>query len=315
MCCSAWVDSQMIKYNPSEYNSSDGKSGGCPRFDKTCIYQNFSGSVEACTLSCSTNGSPNEEYVNKYCCNEWKSGSKLQQGTELFNQCCSLLQNDDNVWKDFCTLQEQTCPPISEANADNASAKCCSEWLLPNPMFDVGPNSPYKSQVTACCNNSEWVNSAFTTSGYCCNFASHSSAYYQNHCGGGGGGGSTSNSCNNTITIRCGAFLKNGNEYIPTTGQYGVIGCLITQTDTNCYPKISDVHVILHQGSSNVDHSLPNGVGYAFQQTGDFVYGMYNGEKCIFSFSGSSSGNSVSMTQQQEAPPLYGCDHSYTGSK
>ena len=129
MCCSAWVDSQMIKYNPSEYNSSDGKSGGCPRFDKTCIYQNFSGSVEACTLSCSTNGSPNKEYVNKYCCNEWKSGSKLQQGTELFNQCCSLLQNDDNVWKDFCTPQEQTCPPISEANADNASAKCCSEWM------------------------------------------------------------------------------------------------------------------------------------------------------------------------------------------
>ena len=312
MCCSAWVDSQMIKYNPSEYNSSDGKSGGCPRFDKTCIYQNFSGSVEACTLSCSTNGSPNKEYVNKYCCNEWKSGSKLQQGTELFNQCCSLLQNDDNVWKDFCTPQEQTCPPISEANADNASAKCCSEWMPPLPNGGIRPINNNEAVLGACCKNDEWVQVDRLQKGFCCPISGHSSYA---PCGGGGGGGSTSNSCNNKITIRCGAFRKNGNEYIPTTGQYGVIGCLITQTDTNCYPKISDVSVILHQGSSNVNHSLPIGVGYAFQQTGDFVYGMYNGEKCIFSFSGSSSGNSVNMTQQQEAPPLYGCDYSYVGSK
>ncbi len=314
MCCSAWVDSQMIKYNPSEYNSSDGKSGGCPRFDEDCIREHFGkADISACTLSCyDDKDNPNSQYINPFCCNLWKTNGKLNN-EEVKNACCSDLKEHDTVWKDFCTPQEQTCPPISEANADNASAKCCSEWLLPNPMFDVGPNSPYKSQVTACCNNSEWVNSAFTTSGYCCNFASHSSAYYQNHCGGGGDTPTPSgNSCNNTIKIRCGAFQKNGNEYSPTTGQYGVIGCLITQTDTKCYPKISDVHVILHQGSSNVNHSLPIGVEYAFKKTGAFVYGMYNGEKCIFSFSGSSSGKSVNMTQQQEAPPLYGCDYSYS---
>lgn len=161
MCCSAWVDSQMIKYNPSEYNSSDGKSGGCPRFDKTCIYQNFSGSVEACTLSCSTNGSPNEEYVNKYCCNEWKSGSKLQQGTELFNQCCTLLQNDDNVWLNFCT----TC------DVDSVSKNCCM-----NNLKDVSSTSipsDKQSYICACCRETDvkYIRGDLCNAANCCQYS------------------------------------------------------------------------------------------------------------------------------------------------
>jgi hypothetical protein len=163
MCCSAWVDSQMIKYNPSEYNSSDGKSGGCPRFDKTCIYQNFSGYVEACTLSCSTNGSPNKEYVNKYCCNEWKSGSKLQQGTELFNQCCNLLQNDDNVWKDFCATT--TC------DVDSVSQNCCMNNL--KYVSSTSIPSDKQSYICACCRETDvkHIRSDLCNAANCCQYS------------------------------------------------------------------------------------------------------------------------------------------------
>ena len=163
MCCSAWVDSQMIKYNPSEYNSSDGKSGGCPRFDKTCIYQNFSGSVEACTLSCSTNGSPNKEYVNKYCCNEWKSGSKLQQGTDLFNQCCSLLQNDDNVWLNFCTTT--TC------DVDSVSQNCCMNNL--KYVSSTSIPSDKQSYICACCRETDvkYIRSDLCNAANCCQYS------------------------------------------------------------------------------------------------------------------------------------------------
>ncbi len=243
MCCSAWVDSQMIKYNPSEYNSSDGKSGGCPRFVEAedCIQKHFGkADISACTISCyDDKGNPDSQYIHPFCCNLWKTKGKLNN--DVKGACCTALQEHDPVWKDFCSTD--TCTP----NADNASAKCCSEWMPKLPSGGIRPISN-GTLLEACCKNDEWVQVDSSDKGFCCRISEHSSYA---PCGGGGGTPTPSGNCYATVTLTC-KLVSYSNIMCPN---YRIQCKLVNETE-NC--KVNNLSV--HFGVSSKTSS-PNNTG------------------------------------------------------
>lgn len=245
MCCSAWVknDLQIIIYNPSEYDSSDGKSGYCNQFDEdwACIQEHFDkADISACTISCyDDKGNPDSQYIHPFCCNLWKTDDKLNN--DVKGACCTALQEHDPVWEDFCSTD--TCPP----NADNASAKCCSEWMPKLPNGGIVPISN-EAVLGACCKNDEWVQVDSSQKGFCCRISEHSSYA---PCGGGGSTPTPSGNCYATVKLTC-KLVPYFNIMCPN---YRIQCKLVNETE-NC--KVNNLSVLFGVSSKT---SSPNNTG------------------------------------------------------